>query len=142
MKTRLIIVATCALALAVAGCAGVADFLESPANDGVLDIASTVTAGFVSSQIGTKVTPEQNQIITDAAKAAIKTSSKGAVYWFAEWLRSLQSTKHDVNTNMIATQVTDPVIAAAPAKLNNTGVPADVANEAVALTLQTVAAHK
>lgn len=130
------------LAIGLIGCAAVADFLESPTNAKVISIASSVGGASLTHSLGSKVTPDQEAILQSAATAAIETTSTGAIWWFAEWLRSKQSTPSAAKAGVIAAGgVPLPVASAVPA-LVATGVPPDAANEAVAMTVQTVASKK
>lgn len=126
----------------LSGCAGTADFLESPTNARILAIASNAGAASITSALGTKVTPNQQVIIQDAAGAAINTASTGAVWFFAEWLRTKQGTPQAAKAGIIAAGGVPVNVAKAVPALVATGVPPDVANEAIAMTAQAVAANR
>ncbi len=131
-----------ALALvAFVGCATVADVLESQPTAAVISLASQAGAATLTNATGMSPTSAQTAILNTAASAAIKTTTTDAVWWFAEWLRSKQSTTSAAKTGVLATQVPVP-IASSVTKLAATGIPADIANEAIAMTISAVAAQR
>jgi len=151
---KLFIASIACLSLCSCGTTGgiaVANFLESPANQKILDAASTAGAASIISSTGTKLTPEQQTALMAAGSAALDAGATGTVWAIGEALRTKQQKGVATPTGALTATITNqsgastaaalPVAQAVNA-LTQSGVPANVANEAVARTVQAVAAQK
>lgn len=132
--------------LSLAGCAGFADFLESPTNQKILTIASNAAAASLTQSIGGKLDPAARDAIQAASGAAINGASSAAVFGLAELIRSKQATKDAATAKGIADAARNagvPDLALPVAKavvaVGKTAPP-DQANEAVAASLDALAA--
>lgn len=128
---------------------GVANFLDSPANKALLQFASSAATAYLTQNLdGRNLTPEEESAIRDATKAAISGIGSGAASAAAVALRTHQSTPQAADPSTLQSSVASfgaapaaPRIATSIALLSDT-VPADKANEAIAVALDAVAKGK
>lgn len=148
----------CALGLFAAllvGCGtpfgiGVADALESQANQKVIAAAVSFGVGSLVASLGGNVPPDLKTTISTAGGAVADGVAWGTVYAGAELLRTKQSTASSAKPGALTASLMQAglpqdkatVVAQSVATLTQKGVPADVANEAVAATLDGAASAK
>lgn len=144
------------VALALFGCgtpAGIstANFLESPATANIISMAASIGAASLVASAGKKLDPTQQQALIAAASAAASGVGTGTVWAIGEALRTKQGTSTAATASSLAPAIVSQAgavaavaqpVAQAVSALQASGVPADKANEAVAVTVQAVAAQK
>lgn len=140
-------------ALLLAGCGttagiGFANFLESAANARIIAVASQAGAASIFASLGGNISPDAQAALSSAAAGVIDTAGTGVVWAIGEALRGKQGTSSAAKSGVLTATLT--ANAGAPAKiaypvakavtaLTIEGIPADAANEAVAVTVQSVA---
>lgn len=129
----------------------VADFLQSPANAKIINIAASAGANALMASTGDKVTPEMRDALREAATAGVSGIGNGAVWAIGEALRTKQSTPDAAKAVPLATVIASDSgapstvarpVALAVRNLTSAGAPPDAANEAVAVAMQSVAAQR
>lgn len=128
-----------------------ANFLESPATANIISMAASIGAASLVASAGKKLDPTQQQALIAAASAAASGVGTGTVWAIGEALRTKQGTAGAASpaslAPVIVSQAGAPIavslpVATAVSALQATGVSSDKANEAVAVTVQAVAAQK
>lgn len=157
MKNRILLFSEMLLAcvvLAACGTTGgiaVANWLESPTNAKIIAAASQAGAASIMASTGSKLPPEAQAALTAAAAPVLNTAGTGIVWAIGEALRGKQGTpaaaKAGVLTAAITTNAGAPSAIAGPVAravtaLAASGVPASIANEAVAVVVQSVASQR
>lgn len=151
-----IVVALLLPALALTGCGtpvgiAFANFLDSPENQAIVKIGVQAGVDSLIESYGSKIPDGARTQLEAAAIAAGSSLTTGLIYASAQALRTKQGTSQDVSTAALTATATTQAavpsavalpIARAVTALNNQGVPADAANEAVAQTLDAVANAK
>lgn len=146
----------CIFSWVVSGCGtttgiAVADFLQSPANQKIINIAASAGANSLMANTGDKVSPEMRDALREAATAGISGIGNGTVWAIGEALRTKQATPDAAKAPALALTVASVSgapstvarpIALAVRNLSGAGVSADAANEAVAVAVQSVAAQR
>lgn len=156
MKFKLALVTLFAASAMLSGCGtntgtSVANFLESPTNAKILSAASQAGAAAIANSTGKGLTPEQNQALAAAVAPTLSGVGTGVVWAIGEALRSKQGTTDAAKAVPVSAAVSigsgapasvaNPV-AVAVSKLAELGIPANVANEAVAVAVQSVASAR
>jgi hypothetical protein len=127
----------------------VANFLESPANTAVVGgIVNGESAALIESATGkTNLTADQQSQLTAVASTAASGVSTGVLWAIGEALRTKQGTIESATAGNLAPAIVNQAgataavaqpIAQAVQNLAASGVPPQVANEAVALAVQSV----
>ena len=133
------------------GGAAFADFLQSPVGARIIDVAANAGAASLLASTGQDLTPEAREALHSATSPLISTVGTGVVWAIGDALRGKQGTRAAANAPVLAatlaTNAAAPATVAWPVAeavraLTSAGVPPSVANEAVAVAVQAVAAQR
>lgn len=123
-----------------------AAILTSPANQAILTIAGNAAAASVISALGSKTgaTAAQQQAETVAASSIANSVSSDVIYAAAGALRTQEDNSSPnvaaaVASAGVGAPIIAPVVSGASAALTTAGMPSDLANEAIATSLDSVA---
>lgn len=151
MKTPLLLLAILLTSCGTPAGISTANFLESPATANIISMAASIGAASLVASAGKKLDPTQQQALIAAASAAASGVGTGTVWAIGEALRTKQGTAGAAAPASLAPAIVSQAgavaavaqpVANAVSALQASGVPADKANEAVAVTVQAVAAQK